>query len=162
MLPQFRQESRCRCGCSIKHTNKLTGPSPGVTFHFLLSTALQPTRPKRPKGATASPPKSSSTATRLGLPSRHIKRGSWEWRRQRPESPSHKSENPLQALTNAGTKLAEGSAGLLSLLLNSAQGRMDTQAPPLWRTTQMFKVLCWTSTQIAGKNQLQPVLIFMR
>jgi len=49
---------------------------------------------------------------------------------------------PLQALTNSGAKLAKGSAGLLFLLPNSAQDRMDTQAPLFWRIPRMFKALC--------------------
>lgn len=154
MLPQFHLGSRCRCGCSIKHKNKLTGPSPGVTFHFLLPTALQATRPK---WTTTPLPKSKA------LPISPSNKGA--------ANEEGKDLNPLlinqkrsltNSLTNAGTQLAEGSAGLLPLLLNSAQGWADTQAPLFWRTTQMFKGLCWTRTQIVWKNQLQPVLIFMK
>lgn len=61
MLPQFHQASRCRC--SITHTNKLTGPSPEVTFHFLLSTGLQATRPK---GTTAPNPKNEGAGNEEG------------------------------------------------------------------------------------------------
>lgn len=60
MLPQFPQASSCRYGCSAKHRS---GPSPGVTFHFLLPAALQA---RRPKGTTAPPSKLSGTATLLG------------------------------------------------------------------------------------------------